>query len=231
MAEDKQLDPADDRYRYIGFEVFGSKSEPFWRNEDERKSYVASIKGQIGSIYRNSVVYSNVVTKIDRIFIIIASAMMILGPFLPWMATKTLYGTASFSGALGIFSLGKFWFYVQKMDGWVIPFTVYLMAAMAIVSILLGIYVLMTLFGKASSEEAYTMKLKKALRLNFIPFAGFLLLVLFGLIGQRIPFGENLGVQDIGSRYSIVTFIQLSSIGFWMTVFGAIVNFNKSKEI
>ena len=231
MAEEKQLDPADDRYRYIGFEVFGSKTDPFWRNEDERKSYVAGLKQQIGSIYRNSVVYSNVVSKTDRIFIIIASAMMILAPFLTWMKATTLYGKVSFMGLLGVFNMSGFWFYVQKTGGWVIPATVYLLAALAVVSLILGARVLMTLFRKAPSEEIYLQKLKSVLRLNAIPFVMFLLVILLSLIGERIPFGQYLGVQEIDSRYSIVTFIQLSSIGLWLSVFGFILNFNKSKEI
>lgn len=231
MAEEKQLDPADDRYRYIGFEVFGSKTDPFWRNEDERKSYVAGLKQQIGSIYRNSVVYSNVVSKTDRIFIIIASSMMILAPFLTWMKATTLYGKVSFMGLLGVFNMSGFWFYVQKTGGWVIPATVYLLAALAVVSLILGAMVLMTLFRKAPSEEVYLQKLKSVLRLNAIPFVMFLLVILLSLIGERIPFGQYLGVQEIDSRYSIVTFIQLSSMGLWLSVFGFILNFNKSKEI
>lgn len=231
MAEQKQLDPGEDRYRYIGFEVFGSKTDPFWRNEDERKNYVAGLKQQIGSIYRNSVVYSNVVSKTDRIFIIIASAMMILAPFLTWMKATTLYGKVSFMGLLGVFNMSGFWFYVQKTGGWVIPATVYLLAALAVVSLILGAMVLMTLFRKAPSEEVYLQKLKSVLRLNAVPFVMFLLVILLSLIGERIPFGQYLGVQEIDSRYSIVTFIQLSSMGLWLSVFGFILNFNKSKEI
>lgn len=231
MAEQKQVDPADDRYRYIGFEVFGSKTDPFWRNEDERKGYIAGLKQQIGSVYRNSVVYSTVISQTDRIFIIIASAMMIIAPFLTWMKATTLYGPASFNGILGLFDMGGFWFYVQKMDGWVIPTSIYLMAAMSVISLLLGIFVLLTLFRKAPSEDAYIQKLKSVLRLNAIPFGMFLLVVLLSLIGQRIPFGQYLGIEEIGARYSVVTLVQLSSAGFWLSVFGFILNFNKSKEI
>ena len=231
MAEQKPVDPTEERYRYIGFEVFGSKTDPFWRNEDERKSYVEGLKAQIGSVYRNSVVYSNVVTKTDRIFIIIASAMMIIAPFLTWMKASTLYGPASFNGILGVFNMSGFWFYVQKIGGWVIPVSVYLTAAMAVISLVLGIMVMLTLFGKAPSEDVYVQKLKKVLRLNAIPFGIFLLVVLISLIGQRIPFGEHLGIDEIDSRYSVVTLVQLSSVGFWLSVFGFILNYNKSKEI
>lgn len=231
MAEQKQIDPADDRYRYIGFEVFGSKDDPFWRNEDERKGYIAGLKEQIGSVYRNSVVYSSVISQTDRIFIIIASAMMIIAPFLTWMKATTLYGPVSFNGILGIFNMGGFWFYVQKMGGWIVPLTVYLLAAMAIISLLLGVLVLVTLFRKAPSEDVYIQRLKSVLRLNAIPFGIFLLVIILSLFGQRIPFGQYLGVNEIDSRYSVVTLVQLSSVGFWLSVFGFILNFNKSKEI
>lgn len=231
MAEQKQIDPTDDRYRYIGFEVFGSKTDPFWRSEDERKGYIAGLKEQIGSVYRNSVVYSQIISQTDRVFIIIASAMMIVAPFLTWMKATTLYGPVSFTGITGIFSMGGFWFYVQKVGGWVIPVTVYLLAILAAISLILGILVLATLFSKAPSEEIYVQKLKRILRLNAIPFGLFLLVVVISLIGQRIPFGQYLGVHEIDSHYTVVTLVQLTSIGFWLAVFGFILNFNKSKEI
>lgn len=231
MADQQNLDPVDERYRFIGFEVYPTKTGPFWKSEDERKSYVASIKQQIGSIYRNSVVYSSVITRVDRLFIIIASVVMIVAPFLPWMRAHTLYGPVSFGGITGLLNLGGFWFYVDKMGGWVILLTVYLLAAMAVLSVVLGVFVLITIFGKASSEEAYAKKLKKVLRLNAIGFLLFLAIVLLGLIGQRIPFGQHLGIEELGPRYTIVTFVQLAHIGMWLSVFAFIINFNKSKEL
>jgi len=117
------------------------------------------------------------------------------------------------------------------MDGWAIPLSVYLMAAMAVISLVLSVLVLLTLFHNAPSEDVYVQKLKSVLRLNAIPFGIFLLIVLLSLIGQRIPFGQYLGISEIDSRYSVVTLVQLSSAGFWLSVFGFILNFNKSKEI
>lgn len=231
MAEQQNPDPVDERYRYIGFEVFPTKTGAFWKSDEERKGYVASIKQQIGSIYRNSVVYSSVITPVDRLFIIIASVIMIIAPFLPWMQAHTLYGSKTFGGITGLLNLGGFWFYVDKMGGWVVPLTVYLLGAMAIVSLVLGILVLLAVFGKAPSEEAYAQKMKKVLRLNAIGFMLFLAIVVLGLIGQRIPFGQHLGIEELGSRYSIVTFVQLAHIGMWLSVFAFIINFNKSKEL
>jgi hypothetical protein len=230
MAEEKNVKP-EERYQYIGFEVFGPKSPSFWSSEEERKKYIASVKAQIGSIYRNSVVYSSVISRVDRIFILIASAMMIIAPFLTWINVSTLYGPVSFTGLFGIFSRSGYWFYVQKMDGSIIPLTIYLLALLALASLAFGVWTLLTLYRKAASETIYLERLKKTLKMSFYPFLLFLLIVLLGMIGQRIPFGSSLGINDLGNSYSIVSLIQFSSAGLWMAVFGFLLNFNKAKDL
>jgi hypothetical protein len=221
----------DERYQYIGFEAFGAKPGKFWKSDTERQSYVEKVKEQVGSIYRNSVVYSSAISATDRVFIVIASLAMIVSPFLPWFSVKTIYGPESFTGLLGYFHRDGFWFYVQMMGGWVIPVSVYLLTAMALLSLVLGIFGLAAPFMKSKSEAAYVHRVKTLLRLNVIPFLVFLAIIFLGLVTQQIPFGEHLGVYDLGSRYSFVTLIQFSSYGFWLAVFGILLNFNKSREL
>ena len=228
-AAPKEL--GDERYQYIGFEAFGAKAGAFWKSDNERQSYVERVKEQVGSIYRNSVVYSSAISATDRTFIVIASLAMIIAPFLTWFSVKTIYGPESFTGLLGFFDRGGFWFYVDLMGGWVIPVTVYLLTAMAFLSIVLGVLGLLAPFLKAKSEAAYVHRVKTILRLNVIPFLVFLAIILLGIVTQRIPFGDSLGVTDLGSRYSIVTLVQFSSVGFWLAVFGILLNFNKSREL
>jgi hypothetical protein len=230
MAEEKQVNP-NERYRYIGFEVFGDKPPGFWKNDEERKSFIQQFKAEVGSLYRNSVVYASVISRVDRIFITVASVMMILAPFLPWFRVKTLYGSESFLGITGLFSMGGFWFYVSKMGGMVVPLSIYLLALLSFLSLGFGVWTLLAVYGKAPSEEIYLAKLKKTLRLNMVPLAVFLVIILLGLIGQRIPFGPYLGIQDLGGHYSIITLIQFSSVGLWMSFFGFMLNVNKAKEI
>ncbi|MCK4857052.1 MAG: hypothetical protein KAT58_03695 [candidate division Zixibacteria bacterium] len=230
MTEQNQISE-EERYKYIGFETFGRKTRPFWRDEEERESYVEGIKKQLGSVFRNSVVYSEVMGLSDRIAITIASLVMIVAPFLVWMKVDTLYGTASFSGITGFLNMEGFWFYVEMIGGSVIPLTVYLTTVLAYLSVLFGVLTLVFLFLKARTQENYIRRLKSVLRLQAIPFIIFLAIIVLGLIGQRIPFGSHLGVDGLSASYSIVTFIQFSSIGFWLAIFGLIMNFNKSKEL
>jgi len=230
MAKENEIN-SEERYKYIGFEVFGKKTKDFWRNEPEKENYIKRFKKQLGSIYRNSVIYSSVLTLVDRIVITLVSLIMIIAPFLTWMSTGTRYGTVEFTGLTGIMNTGGFMFYVDMVEGWVIPTTIYLTTALAYLSLLFGVLTLLFLYLKTGTNEAFLKRLKMILRLQVIPFLIFLAIVIIGLIGQRIPFGDNLGIYGLSGSYSITTFVGFSSIGFWLAVFGFILNFNKSKEL
>jgi hypothetical protein len=230
MSEQQEINEQE-RYKYIGFETFGGKARPFWKSDADRKKQIENLKSQLGSVFRKSVVYSEVISLTDRVFITIASLVMIAAPFLVWFKADTLYGPVSFTGLTGIANLDGFWFYVQLMGGSVIPATVYLTAALAYLSLLFGVLTLVFLYLPAATKEAYVGRMKMILRIQLIPFLIFLAIVVLGLVSQKIPFGRFLGVEDLGGRYTIVTFIQFSSIGFWLAIFGFILNFNKSKEL
>jgi hypothetical protein len=73
--------------------------------------------------------------------------------------------------------------------------------------------------------------MKNILRLQSIPFIIFLVVVLLGLVTQKIPFGRHLGIEGLSGRYTIVDFVQFSSYGLWLAIFGFIMNLNKSKEL
>jgi hypothetical protein len=104
------------------------------------------------------------------------------------------------------------------------------LALLAFLSLGFGVWTLFTVYSKAPSQEVYLAKLKKVLKLNMVPLSVFLVIILLGLIGQRIPFGPYLGIQDLSGHYSIVTLIQFSSVGLWMSFFGFMLNVNKAKE-
>lgn len=230
MSEQQEINEQE-RYKYIGFETFGKKVRPFWKSDDDRKKQIESLKSQLGSVFRKSVVYSEVISLTDRVFITLASLAMIVAPFLVWFKADTIYGPASFTGLTGITNLSGFWFYVQMMGGSVIPVTAYLTAALAYLSLLFGVLTLVFLYLPAKSRESYVIRMKTILRAQLIPFLIFLAIILLGLISQKIPFGRFLGVEGLGGRYTIVTFVQFSSIGFWVAIFGFVLNFNKSKEL
>ena len=88
MAKQKNVNPEELRYNYLGFEVEPGKLKEFWASDDEKKSYVEKIRAQFKksqSIERDfSVVNANQINKADRVIISIASLLMIISLFLPY---------------------------------------------------------------------------------------------------------------------------------------------------
>lgn len=232
MAQNEQIND-EERYQYIGFESFGKKVKPFWKNNEERAEHLKKLHEleSEGTVFRKSVVMASVMGLSDRIAIAVASLIMIVAPFLPWIKADTIYGPVSFTGFTGLMHLDSFWFYVELMGGKVIPVAIYLTAAVAYLSIFFGIVTLVVLFMKAKSIEAYAKRLKSVLRLQIYPFLIFLAIIIVSLIGQRIPFGEYLGIYGLGDNFNMVTFLSFTSFGLWLAIFGFLLNFNKSKEL
>jgi hypothetical protein len=230
MAENNRLSE-EERYQFIGFERFGKKSKPLFKDDEERQRHVANVKNTTGSVFRNSVIYAESISLVDRAMITIASLVMVIAPFLVWFKAATLYGPVTFTGLTGIMNTGGFWFYVEMMGGSIIPLTVYLTTVMAYLSVLFGIMTLVFLFLPAKSEAGLVSRLKMVMRAQLVPVFIFLAIIVIGLVGQRIPFGPHLGIDGLGRNYSIFTFVQFSYIGFWLSLFGFIINFNKSKEL
>lgn len=230
MAQEQQL-KEEERYQYIGFEAFGKKVKPFWKNDDERAAHLKVLQAQEGSVFRKSVVYGSILSLSDKITVAVASLILIVAPFLTWFKANTIYGPVSFSGITGIMNLDGFWFYVELMGGNIIPLTVYLTTALAYLSLLLGLAGLVMLFMKAKTIEGSAKRLKNVLRLQIWPCLLFVGIIIIAAIGQNIPFGEHLGVYGLGRHFGMGTYLGFTSVGIWLTIFALLLNFNKSKEL
>ncbi|MFH2055770.1 MAG: hypothetical protein ABIJ61_07425 [bacterium] len=230
MAQEQQLEE-EERYQYIGFEAFGKKVKPFWKTGDERAAYLKELRAQEGSVFRKSVVYGNILSLSDRVTVTLASLLMIVAPFLAWFKVDTIYGPVSFSGITGVMHLDGFWFYVELIGGKIIPLAVYLTAALAYLSLVLGVLTLVALFLKSSSIEVSARRLKNILRLQIYPFLLFLGIIIVTAVGQQIPFGEHLGVYGLSGHFGMGTYLGFTSIGIWLSIFALLLNFNKSKEL
>jgi hypothetical protein len=230
MAQQQQVSE-EERYQFIGFEAFGKKVKPFWKNDQERDEHLKVVHSQEGSVYRRSVIYGSILSLTDRVTVAIAGLILVVAPFLAWFKVDTIYGPVSFSGATGLMNLDGFWFYVELMGGNIIPIAIYLTAALAYLSLILGVLTLGALFLKADSIEASARRLKSILRLQIYPFLLFLGIIVVTMVGQQVPFGEHLGIHGLTGHFGMGTYFGFTSIGIWLSIFAFLLNFNKSKEL
>lgn len=96
--------PEEDRFKYIGFEIYPGKPRQFWENEEEKKNYLEDIRRKKSSSSllerEHSLIKMVLFSKTDKVVLTIASIFMVLGVFLPWFSIKGI-------GLLFFFQISK----------------------------------------------------------------------------------------------------------------------------
>jgi hypothetical protein len=79
------------RFRYIGFDVFPGKPKDLFRNEEERNKHIEAIvaKRKRGEVLRDHCsLFEERVSLTDRLVLTIASLLIVVSLFLPWFAVS-----------------------------------------------------------------------------------------------------------------------------------------------
>ena len=81
---------ADERYKYIGFEVFPGKPGDIFKNDEERKSLIQKVMAKFnrsdGEVRDHCTLMEERVSGLEKGFLALASVIMILAIFLPWFS-------------------------------------------------------------------------------------------------------------------------------------------------
>jgi hypothetical protein len=94
MADDEKKSQSsninDDRFKYIGFDVFPGKAGNMFKSDDERKSLIEKVKAKLsrsqGEVRDRCTLMESRVSLIEKIFLTIAAVVMVLGLFVPWFS-------------------------------------------------------------------------------------------------------------------------------------------------
>jgi len=153
-------------------------------------------------------------------------------PVVPELAVKGIVNDAYSKSGLGaLASIGTYGSMVFS-SGFALMLTgilliVYLISCLAMAA--MNLYVL---YGvKMANQNEYVLYLKKKLRLNWIPVLIWLAMLLFSLIGAAYGFDTKGTLKQVGDSYSFVTFMGLSSFGFYLTLAAFLITALKGKEI
>ena len=236
MAKEKEPEKTneEDRFRYIGFDVYPSKSKKFWKNEDEEKRFLEETKKKglgLSSIEREySLVSASVFSNVDRIVVMISSILIIITFLLPWFSVSVK------GEMLGYNPFG----YVGKL-GLILGYSALgspLLAILALVALLFmiaclayAISSLVAVLKMKGENEEYYRRLKKRLRLGFLPLGLWLILVIISAIGVWTPFLSGSGMKPLGESFNLATFLNISSYGMWVALCCLIVISFKSNDL
>jgi hypothetical protein len=137
----------------------------------------------------------------------------------------------SLSGIGAVFDLGTYLPMVFS-GGPILIFTGILMILFYICCPLLAVINLYAMYGlKKNDPDRYVLTLKKWFRLNWIPVLIWLVMFVVSFIGAAYGFDSSGMLKQVGSSYSVVTFIGLSSFGIYLALMAFLISALKGKEI
>lgn len=234
MADEKEQKTAgsEERFRYIGYDVYSKKPKEFWENKEEEKKYLEQAKKKKGhQIDReHSMVLVSVFSKVDRIIITISSILMIIGFLLPWFSLNLGERTISYNlfGYIGKLSLILSY---SHWSGSLLVVFALLVLLFMLVSLAYAVLSLVFILKREEEKERYYHKVKRILQLGFIPIVLWIVLAIISMFGFKTPFLSGSGIKQLGESLNLITFLSLTGYGMWVVFCCLVVNSFKSNDL
>ena len=249
MAEDKTKNKPEpkepeqstldenERFRYIGFDVFSKPKGDFFKSEEEKKKHEQAVKEFSKDSYSPfrgfTAVRQDLLPASNKIVLTLSCLIMIVSGFLPWMNFHSSWVDLQFSGIVGFFQASAH-MHVLDLFNPTLKIFVYVPAALSFLALIFGVLTLVMLWTPSKSFDAYLARLKRVMSLQWWPLAIWMAFFIYSIVGVSLPFGEwiaeHYGVEAVGNSVNIVTFAALSGIGVWMSIAGLILNSVKSND-
>jgi len=208
-------EPAE-RFRYIGFEVFPKHIPRFWKSDVEAREYLDRVSVGAGesSLVRDfSLLQQEAMGRVDRIVLTITGILLLATMVMPWAGYTTAARTEfslSWPGALGTLlgGLGT-----AFGGGLWVGLSALLALALLLGSPLLGIWILVALFNKTPTPEAYQARLRRPLLLGHLLWGAGAAIMILAFAGGQIPGYASWGLIDPGEKYGIAALLTVVSYG------------------
>ncbi len=231
MAEEQKI---EERFRYIGFDVYPSKAKKIFKDQAEEQLYLDQLKKkkkELQSFERDySLVYLPSFAQTDKMVLTVFSILLTASFFLPWFSFTWANRSYSFSALTSLLNLTQIGDFLA-LGGTNALVTVILMALFMILSFLLGLANLLSLFTKAKDQEKYWKRLKKLARIGYLPILIWLAVLIISIVGFNTPIWDLIGVNKLGEKFNIINLIRLSSFGTWLAFGSLVVNSSIAGEI
>jgi len=242
MAEEKDsrsnpdgVSSPEDRYRYIGFDVFPGAAPEFWKNDEERKAHLEKVHttgGKFVPLTRsNSLVAARAISPFERWTLVVTSALMVVSPFLPWFSFTRGTETLSYSGISLLLNVGSVQGFLSLGPG-LLTTSFYMLVALMLLSSALGLAALWFLMsGSAAASDTYLTRLHRIMNWHYLPIAGWMAFFCLAMVPSELPYGVSLGLTEVGSEYGMGALVAASSVGLWIPMGAMWVNAIKGNDL
>ena len=238
MANDPHDGPQDlsndDRFRYIGFDVFPKDESDFWNDESERARHLSRVKkagGKFVPLSRSdSIVASQSMNPWERYILSGCSVALLAAPFATWFSFTRGDEAMSYSGLSLLFGMGPIMEYLALGAG-ALTTNFLLLLGLMLLSMLFGAMTLFGLYAGSDNPESSMLRLKRILNLHYLPLVGWVVFFALIMSPTEIPFGVSLGLSQVAGTLDIEALANSSSIGLWIPFSVLWVNAIKGNEL
>lgn len=212
------------RYNYIGFQTYPGKVKEFWQNPEEERAVKEKLKAEnLGLAFERdeSFLFNPVLSKVERSIMMAGALLTVISFFLPWFSFTfggehvSVIGPGfltalPFLGSLGAWGSG-------------LEFSaLFTMSALMLITPVLGLLYLVTLAKPGKQDDKSYSRIKTVSQLFYIPIVLWVSTLIIASVGFPMPFG-NLGIEEIGSSFDLLSFLSMSGLGFYLTLAGSII--------
>lgn len=231
-----EADPSsDERFRYIGFDVFPKSVREFWKDDSEKQAHLAHVRetgGKFVPLSRsNSIVAAGSISRPERVMLAVTSLLMAVSPFLPWFAFTRGDVKFSYSGISLLFGTGAVKEYLALGPG-ILTSSFVLLLVLMLLSAGFGVATLVFLYsGAKNGSESNLTRLHRIMMWHYLPLVGWVVFFSMTASSAELPYGPSLGLLEVGDRLSLGTLVAASSVGFWIPFATLWVNAIKSNDL
>lgn len=238
VKKEESAQGSDIRYKYIGFDVYGSKVKEFFRSDDEKKQYEKQVAeyadSHFSSLRSGTAVQAELLSMTDRIVLTLSSLCLIIGSIMPWFVINSIYGQLKITGITTFSAVAGVMDVASEFSD-LLPLLAYLFTGLAAVSLVLGVLSLIMLYLPSKDRAKHLARLKHALGWQYLPLTVWIGTFIFLIVGISIPFGKDLAdiysISGLSDKFNIVTFWVFAQPALWLTIGGLVVNAVKSNDL
>jgi len=219
--------PAEERFRYIGFEVFPKQAKPIFESPEEEKKYLEKVRRRKFKFFflerEHSLIEVPTLTSLDRTIVTISSLLIVLGFFVFPVGTAYVdgIGNITVSGLQYLLNLGNLSAYLALVSQKAVILAA-LTGSFLLLAALLGLLQLVSVVASWKTGTGKTVTLLD--RLGLVPVLLWTAALAITLLSIPTPAWALLGVDQLGQTFHIARLISLTGWGLWVIFAGLLIN-------
>jgi len=219
--------PVEERFRYIGFEVFPKEAKPLFESPEEEKKFLEKIRSRTSKFFflerEHSLIELPTLTAVERVLALFCSLLTVLGFFIFPVGNLYLNGVGNLtvSGLGLLLKMGELSPYLA-LGGERVVIILALSLIFLISGVVLGGLQLATLLTSWKSNRGRAVS--RLNRLGILPVLFWVAALSLALFSIPTPAWDLLGIEELGKSFDAFRLFSIASWGVWAILGGLLIN-------